>query len=64
MIQIPRTAVADKNGKNIVFVFEGEQPREREVQLGEIEGEYVIIEKGLVDGEQIVVEGAQYLTLN
>jgi RND family efflux transporter MFP subunit len=64
VIKIPRTAVADKNGKNIVFVFEGEQPREREVQLGGVEGEYVIIEKGLADGEKIVVEGAQYLTLN
>jgi RND family efflux transporter MFP subunit len=64
VIQVPRTAVADKNGRNIVFVFEGDQPREREVQLGKVEGEYVTIEKGLVDGEKIVVEGVQYLTLN
>ena len=64
VIQIPRTAVIDKNGTNIVFVFDGEQPREREVQLGTVEGEYVTIEKGLVDGEKIVVEGAQYLTRN
>jgi hypothetical protein len=64
VIQIPRTAVADKNGKHSVFVFEGEQPREREVQRGRIEGEYVTIEKGLADGEKIVVEGIQYITLN
>ena len=64
IIQIPRTAVVDKNGKSIVLVFEGEQPREREVQLGTFEGEYVTIEKGLVDGEKIVVEGTQYLTHN
>ncbi len=30
---------------------------------GAVEGEYVTIEKGLVDGEKIVVEGAQHLNV-
>ena len=64
VIKIPRTAVVHREGRNIVFVFENDRPREREVQVGTIEGEYVAIEKGLADGEKIVMEGAQYLTLN
>ena len=63
-IQVPRSAVVHKDGKNIVFVFENEQPREREVKLGAVEDEYVTIEKGLVDGEKIVLEGVRYVTLN
>ena len=59
-----RTTKLMSEGIKLVFVFDGEQPREREVQLGTVEGEYVTIEKGLVDGEKIVVEGAQYLTRN
>jgi RND family efflux transporter MFP subunit len=63
-IQIPRSAVANKNGRNIVFVFEGEQPREREVTLGVSVGDYVVIKKGLVDGEKILVENDSLITLN
>ena len=64
VIQIPRTAVVDNNGKNTVCVFEGDQLLEREVQLGAVEGEYVTIEKGLVVGEKVVVEGTRHLKPN
>ena len=63
-IQIPLTAVADRKGKNIVFVFEGEKPREREVTLGPQVGDYVVIEQGLADGEKILVESDSFLTFN
>ena len=63
-IQTPFTAVTDKNGKNIVFVFEGKQPREREITLGSQVGDYVVIEQGLVDGEKILVESDSFLTFN
>jgi HlyD family secretion protein len=63
-IQIPLTAVTDKNGKNVVFVFEGEQPREREVTLGPRVGNHVVIKQGLVDGEKILVESDSFLSLN
>jgi multidrug efflux pump subunit AcrA (membrane-fusion protein) len=62
LITIPRNAVLKKNGKNIVFVIENAQAREREVQLGAFEGASVVIEKGLVDGEKIAVEGHEHLT--
>jgi RND family efflux transporter MFP subunit len=57
VIKIPRSAVVDKNGKNIVFIMEGSKTLEREVTLGTNEGDYVVVEKGLTGGEKIVVEG-------
>ena len=62
VIKIPRNAVVKKNGKNIVFVIENAQAQEREVQLGALEGASVVIEKGLVNGETIAVEGHERLT--
>jgi RND family efflux transporter MFP subunit len=62
VITIPRDAVVKKHDKNIVFVIENAQAREREVQLGAFEGASVVIEKGLVDGEKIAVEGHERLT--
>lgn len=62
VIKIPRNAVVKKNDKNIVFVIENAQAQEREVKLGALEGSFVVIEKGLVDGEKIAVEGHEHLT--
>ena len=56
VIKIPRDAVVNKDGKNIVLVIEDSHTRKREVQLGDLQGEYVVVEKGLKDGEKIVVE--------
>ncbi len=56
-IKKPRSAVVDKNGKNIVCIMEGSKTLEREVTLGTNEGDYVVVEKGLTGGEKIVVEG-------
>ena len=63
-IHIPLSAVTDKNGKHIVFVFDGEQSREREVTVGPRVGDHVVIEQGLVDGEKILVESDRFLTPN
>jgi HlyD family secretion protein len=57
VIKIPRSAVVQKNSKNIVFIMEGSETREREVTLGTNEGDYVVVEKGLTGGEKIVVDG-------
>jgi HlyD family secretion protein len=62
VMKIPRSAVVNKNGKNTVFVIEGTYAIEREVQLGAIQEGYVVIEKGLKDGERIVVEGQSHLS--
>ncbi|MCX5886566.1 MAG: efflux RND transporter periplasmic adaptor subunit [Proteobacteria bacterium] len=64
VMRIPQNAVLNKNGKNIVFVIEDSRAIDREVQLGAIQGGYVTIEKGLKDGEKIVVEGHAHLHSN
>lgn len=64
VLKIPRKAVVNKNGKNIVFAIEGSKAIEKEVQLGAIQGGYVVVEKGLHEGEKIVVEGHSHLDDN
>jgi len=56
VIKIPRSAVVQRDGKNIVFVIQDSKETAREVQLGAQEGDYVVAEKGLHDGEKIVAE--------
>jgi len=55
-ITIPLHAVVSNNGKNTVLVTEGSHTVEREVQLGTVQGGYVVVEKGLKDGEHIALE--------
>jgi HlyD family secretion protein len=57
VMTIPRSAVVHRHDKNVVFVTQGSHAIAREIQLGTIQGEYVVVEKGLENGEQIVVEG-------
>ena len=64
VLKIPRKAVVNKNGKNIVFAIEGSKAIEKEVQLGAIQGGYVVVKKGLNEGEKIVVEGHSHLDDN
>ena len=61
-MKIPRDAVINKKGEDIVFVIEDSKAIERVVQLGALQGEYVVVEKGLSDGEQIVIEGQALLS--
>ena len=62
VVKIPRNAVVNKNGKNIVFVIEDSHALEKKVQLGALQGEYVTVEEGLDDGDQVVIEGQSHLS--
>jgi hypothetical protein len=57
VMEIPGRAVIPYQGKNIVFVIEGDRVRQREVDVVESQGGFVEVTKGLQDGEQIVVAG-------
>ena len=46
---------------NFFFVIENSKAIEREVQLGALQGGYVIVEKGLVDGDRLMIEGLSHL---
>jgi len=57
---VPERAVAELQGKNFVWVINGENnASQRAVQLGETIGVDVIVTEGLKAGERVVVEGLQ-----
>lgn len=59
-ILIPERAVAELQGRNFVWVVDGEnKASQRTVQVGEVLGSNVLIAEGLKAGERIVVEGLQ-----
>jgi hypothetical protein len=60
-ITIPRDAVIERDGKYLVFVIENGSAVEREIHLGTMRGARVTVEKGLMGGEQLVVEGHAHL---
>lgn len=61
-ISIPQAAVLDDNGKNIVFVADGNTYKQRQVQLGIKNGDRVEIIDGLNSGDKVVTKG-NYLLL-
>lgn len=61
-VVIPVTALLYENNRKKVFVVEGEQAKERFVQVGGKYGEYMEIVEGLRGGEQLVVVGQNNLT--
>ena len=58
---VPGEAVIVKNGKNIVYVIEGDKAIEREVQLGLDIGSEVEILKGLKENETVIVSGQHFV---
>lgn len=57
VLACPREAVAEMNGRKIVFVKEGSQFRERHVELGADTEQYYEVVSGLKEGEEVVTEG-------
>jgi len=53
----PRDAVMYTVGGHVVYVIEGDRARKREVVPGPDQGLMIVIEDGLVVGEQLVVRG-------
>jgi cobalt-zinc-cadmium efflux system membrane fusion protein len=58
VLAVPRSAVEQVEGKNVVFVQNGDTFERRNVQLGSSGGDRVEIRKGLNEGERVAVEGA------
>lgn len=61
-VSVPQSAVLDDSGKSIVFVAEGREYKQRQVQLGIKNGDRVEIIDGLKAGDQVVIKG-NYLLL-
>ena len=61
VIAVPGEAVVVKDGKNIVYVIEGDKAVEREVQLGLDIGSEVEIVKGIKENEMVIVKGQHFV---
>jgi len=59
---VPRGAVAERGGKKVVFVLDGQRVAQRDVVLGLGDDDIVEIKQGLDVGERIVVRGIETLT--
>jgi multidrug efflux pump subunit AcrA (membrane-fusion protein) len=54
---IPEKALQEKNGKFIVEIFEEDQIKEREIEIGlRGSGELVEVVSGLKEGEEVIVK--------
>ena len=62
MLTIPRRALAQKDGKNAVFVLDGSRVQVREIQVGRDLGDRVEVVDGLSPNDKVVVEGLEGLT--
>jgi membrane fusion protein, multidrug efflux system len=60
VLAVPQAALqVDQAGPYVLVVGEGEQVEARRVTLGETEGARAVVEKGLAEGERVIVEGIQ-----
>ena len=55
-LQIPRKAVTGVAGENFVYVFDGKELVPRKVSLGAASPDFVCVEAGLFEGDQLVTE--------
>lgn len=58
---VPKDAIVERSGKQVVFVLSGETVQERAVRVGLSDPQQAEIVSGLQPGEQVVVEGAALL---
>lgn len=56
-ISIPLAAVIEENGKQVVFVSDGESYKSRDVTLGIRSADRVEVVEGLSEGDKVVVKG-------
>jgi len=59
---VPREAVAERGGRKVVFVLNGQKVSRREVGLGLGDDEIIEIRQGVEPGERVVVRGLETLT--
>lgn len=60
-VLVPRPAVREEGGSQVVFVYRDGRVERRAVRLGQARGNEQEVIAGLTDGEQVVVRGAEGL---
>jgi membrane fusion protein, heavy metal efflux system len=61
VLAVPSLAVVEVQGKNVIYVQNGNVFQPTEVKLGQTSGDLVEIETGLFEGDRIVTQGAPLL---
>ena len=59
---VPRQSVAQRGGKNVVFLLDGQRVTRRDVRLGLGDDEQVQVVEGLALGDRVVARGLETLT--
>lgn len=59
---VPRDAVTQRAGRNVVFVIDGQRAVRRNVSLGITQDDKIEVREGVKPGERIVVRGLETLT--
>ena len=59
---VPRDAIAERAGRSVVFVIDGQRAVRRNVSLGLGDDDQVEVREGVEPGERIVVRGLETLT--
>ena len=55
VLRVPIEAVFFEGGQAVCFVWDDDEPRRRDVALGESDGQFVIVERGLTAGEAVML---------
>lgn len=58
---VPSGSVIESNGKNIVFVQNGDAFEPTDVEIGQTIGNFIEVKKGLFDGDKVVTQRANQL---
>jgi RND family efflux transporter MFP subunit len=59
---VPRDAVTERAGRDVVFVIDGQRARRQEVSLGLRNDDWIEVIDGVTPGERVVVRGLETLT--
>ena len=57
VLLIPRDAVIERFGRNIVYIVDGQKAHERNVEIGQVKGEEIQVVSGIEPGETVVIVG-------
>ncbi len=61
-VRVPRLSVVQRPAGQVVFVVDGEEVSQREIEIGHQTSDWVEIISGLDAGERIVTDGASFLS--
>lgn len=61
VLAIPKTAIVEANGKQLVYIQNGQNFEPTDVVLGRAAGDVVEVKSGLFEGDQVVTQGAPML---